>query len=101
MSPLIGIGQSVATDLRALVCVCHVFLLVQGLEIVAALRLFGSRATRLVSRMAPPLQQLAEQLTPALQRLSELQEQHQQAAAAAAAVRDSQAQHAAAQVSCQ
>lgn len=99
MSPLIGIGQSVATDLRALVCVCHVFLLVQGLEIVAALRLFGSRATGLVSRMTQPLQQLAEQLTPALQLVSELQAQHLGAAAAAAAVHDSQAKHAAAQVS--
>ena len=83
----------------SLLHICHAFLWLQGLEIVAALRLFGSRATGLVSRMTRPLQQLAEQLTPALQLVSELQEQHHGAAAAAAAVHDSQAKHAAAQVS--
>ena len=74
------------------------FLYLQGLEIVAALRLFSSRATGLVIRLVQPLQQLAEQLMPTQQLLSELQEQHCETAAAAASVDESQDKHAAAQV---
>ncbi|KAK9839154.1 hypothetical protein WJX74_010625 [Apatococcus lobatus] len=69
----------------------------KGLEVVAALRLFGSRATGLVARMALPLQQLAKQLMPAQQLLTQLQEEHHAAASAAAAVHQSRADDASAQ----
>ncbi len=65
---------------------------------VAALRLFVSRASGLVQRLPEPLQQLTQQLSPTQQLLVDLLALQREAAAAAALVQDHRSAHTTAQV---
>lgn len=70
----------------------------QGLEMVAALRLFVSRASGLVAQLSEPLQQLTQQLSPFQQLLADLLERQSEASSAATRVHEHRAAYTAAQV---